>query len=342
MSDHRILSGERPHQDRRRLLKAVPGLALAVTGPLAVAQTAARTAGFPDRPVRVIVPFTAGGPADSVTRFIAARMAERWKQSVVVENRTGAGGIIGTQAVARSRPDGYTLLVVTNSTHAANTALFRSLPYDPIADFAPVSNLATGPLVLLSHPSLPVRNVQQLVEYGRANPGRLTYGYSGSSSQIAAVMLTHDGRFEALGVQYRSIPPQVTDLLGGQLSFTFADPANALPHIRSGQAIGLGVTATARTPLAPDLPTLTEAGLPGFQLVPWQGMAAPAGTDPAIIRRLFEALRARYDTEEVRRTYAALGFEVSLSESPEAYAAFIRSETTRWGDLVRLARIEPQ
>ncbi len=314
---------------------------LAGAGLLPLPRIAAAQA-FPSRPITLIVPFAAGSSTDVVGRQAARAISEATGGQVVVENRTGAGGIIGTQAVARSRPDGYTLLVVTNSTHAANTALFRSLPYDPIADFAPVSNLATGPLVLLSHPSLPVRNVQQLVEYGRANPGRLTYGYSGSSSQIAAVMLTHDGRFEALGVQYRSIPPQVTDLLGGQLSFTFADPANALPHIRSGQAIGLGVTATARTPLAPDLPTLTEAGLPGFQLVPWQGMAAPAGTDPAIIRRLFDALRARYDTEEVRRTYAALGFEVSLSESPEAYAAFIRSETTRWGDLVRLARIEPQ
>jgi tripartite-type tricarboxylate transporter receptor subunit TctC len=318
---------------RRALLAAASLLCLPR---LAVAQA------YPARPITLIVPFAAGSSTDVVGRQAARAISEAIGGQVVVENRTGAGGIIGTQAVARSRPDGYTLLIVTNSTHAANTVLFRSLPYDPIADFAPVSNLATGPLVLLSHPSLPIRSVQQLVEYGRANPGKLTYGFSGSSSQIAAVMLTHDGRFEALGVQYRSIPPQVTDLLGGQLSFTFADPANALPHIRSGQAIGLGVTATARTALAPDLPTLTEAGLPGFQLVPWQGMAAPAGTDPAIIRRLFDALRARYDTEEVRRTYAALGFEVSLSDSPDAYADFIRNETTRWGDLVRLARIEPQ
>lgn len=314
---------------------------MVAAGLLSLPRIAAAQA-YPARPITLIVPFAAGSSTDVVGRQAARAISEAIGGQVVVENRAGAGGIIGTQAVARSRPDGYTLLVVTNSTHAANTALFRSLPYDPIADFAPVSNLATGPLVLLSHPSLPVRNLQQLVEYGRANPGKLTYGYSGSSSQIAAVMLTHDGRFEALGVQYRSIPPQVTDLLGGQLSFTFADPANALPHIRSGQAIGLGVTATTRTTLAPDLPTLTEAGLPGFQLVPWQGMAAPAGTDPAIIRRLFDALRGRYDTEEVRRTYAALGFEVSLSESPDAYADFIRSETTRWGDLVRLAHIEPQ
>lgn len=297
---------------------------------------------YPSRPITLIVPFAAGSSTDVVGRQAARAIGEALGAQVVVENRTGAGGIIGAQAVARARPDGLTLLIVTNSTHAANTALFRSLPYDPVADFTPISNLATGPLILLSHPSLPVRNLQQLVEYGRANPGKLSYGYSGSSSQIAAVMLTHDGRFEALGVQYRSIPPQVTDLLAGQLHFTFADPGNALPHIRSGQAIGLGVTSMARTPLAPDLPTLTEAGLPGFQLVPWQGIAAPAGTDPAIIRRIFDALRSRYDTEDVRRTYAALGFEVTLSDSPEDYGAFIRSETTRWGDLVRLARIEPQ
>jgi tripartite-type tricarboxylate transporter receptor subunit TctC len=216
------------------------------------------------------------------------------------------------------------------------------LPYDPIANFAPISNLATGPLVLLSQPSLPVRSLQDLIAYGRANPGRLNYGYSGSSSQIAAVMLVDAARIEAVGVPYRSIPPTVTDLLGGQISFTFADPGNALPHIRSGAAIGLGVTSPQRTPLAPDMPSLSEAGLSGFDLAPWQGIAAPAGTDPAVIHRIFEALRARYDTPEVRQTYAALGFEVTLSASPGAYAAFIRTEIERWGNLVRQARIEPQ
>jgi tripartite-type tricarboxylate transporter receptor subunit TctC len=309
---------------------------------LAAAPRSLQAQAWPSRPVTLIVPFAAGSSTDIVGRQAARAVSEAIGASVVVENRTGAGGIVGTQAVARARPDGHTLLITTNSTHAANVALFRSLPYDPIADFAPISNPATGPLVLLGHPALPIRTAQQLVEYGRANPGRLSYGYSGSSSQIAAAMLTHDGRFEAVGVQYRSIPPQVTDLLAGQLHFTFADPSNALPHIRSGQAIGLGVTAPQRTALAPDIPTLAEAGLPGFQLVPWQGIAAPAGTDPAIVRRIFHALHSRYDTPDVRQHYAALGFEVSLSESPEAYGAFIRSEAVRWGDLVRLARIEPQ
>jgi tripartite-type tricarboxylate transporter receptor subunit TctC len=318
----------------RRGLLGVAGLLAASGG--AAAQS------WPSRPITLIVPFAAGSSTDIVGRQAARAITEATGASIAVDNRTGAGGIIGTQAVARARPDGYTLLIVTNSTHAANTALFRSLPYDPVADFVPISNLATGPLVLLSHPSLPVRNVRQLVAYGQANPGKLSYGYSGSSSQIAAAMLLSDGKFEAVGVQYRSIPPQVTDLLAGQLHFTFADPSNALQHIRSGQAIGLGITALQRSALAPELPTLTEAGLPGFQLVPWQGIAAPAGTDPAIITRIFEALRSRYDMPDVRQTYANLGFEVTLSESPDAYAAFIRSETQRWGDLVRLARIEPQ
>lgn len=309
---------------------------------LLAASSRARAQAWPDRPVTLIVPFAAGSSTDIVGRQAARAISEGTGATVAVENRTGAGGIIGTQLVARARPDGYTLLIVTNSTHAANTALFRSLPYDPVADFAPISNLAVGPLVLLSHPDLPVRSVHELVAYGRANPGKLSYGYSGSSSQIAAAMLLHDGAFEAVGVQYRSIPPQVTDLLAGQLHFTFADPSNALQHIRSGRAIGLGITALQRSALAPDLPTLTEAGLPGFQLVPWQGIAAPAGTDAAITGRIFEALRTRYDTPDVRHTYATLGFEVSLSQSPDAYAAFIRDETKRWGDLVRLARIEPQ
>jgi tripartite-type tricarboxylate transporter receptor subunit TctC len=306
------------------------------------AGAAAQQAGWPSRPITLVVPFAAGSSTDVVGRQAARAISEGTGQQVVVENRTGAAGIVGSQAVARARPDGYTLLIVTNSTHAANRALFRNLPYDPVADFAPISNLSTGPLILLSHPSLPFRTLAELTAYGRANPGKLSYGYSGSSSQIAAVMVTNGGKFEALGVQYRSIPPAVTDLLGGQISFTFADPGNALQHIRSGQAIGLGVTSAQRTPLAPDVPTLSEAGLPGFEVVPWQGIAAPAGTDPAIIARIFGALRERYDTSEVRRSYAALGFEVDLSPSPAAYADFIRTETSRWGELVQLARIEPQ
>ncbi|WP_426955658.1 Bug family tripartite tricarboxylate transporter substrate binding protein [Muricoccus radiodurans] len=315
---------------------------LAGAAALLAAPRLAAAQAYPSRPITIIVPFAAGSSTDVVGRQAARALSEGLGQQAVVENRTGAGGIIGTQAVARARPDGHTLLIVTNSTHAANKALFRSLPYDPVADFAPISNLATGPLVLLSHPSLPARTLQELIAHGRANPGKLSYGYSGSSSQIAATMLVDAARIEAVGVPYRSIPPTVTDLLGGQLSFTFADPGNALPHIRAGSAIGLGVTSPHRTPLAPDMPSLSEAGLTGFDLAPWQGIAAPAGTDPAIIARIFEALRARYDTPEVRQTYAALGFEVTLSASPTAYAEFIRTETDRWGELVRQARIEPQ
>jgi tripartite-type tricarboxylate transporter receptor subunit TctC len=320
----------------RRFLLGGAALMVATRGAQAQAQA------WPSRPITIVVPFAAGSSTDIVGRQAARAIGEALGAQAVVENRTGAGGILGSQMVARAKPDGYTLLVVTNSTHAANTALFRSLPYDPVNDFAPISNLANGPLVLMCHPSQPFRSLAELIAFGRANPGKLTYGYSGSSSQIAGVMVTNGGKFEALGVQYRSIPPTVTDLLGGQLAFTFADPANALPHIRSGAAIGLGVTSAHRTPLAPEIPTLAEAGLPGFELVPWQGIAAPTGTDPAIVERLFGALKSRYDTPEVRANYAALGFEVDLSASPDAYADFIRTETVRWGDLVRLARIEPQ
>jgi tripartite-type tricarboxylate transporter receptor subunit TctC len=308
----------------------------------ATRSTTAQAQAWPSRPITIIVPFAAGSSTDVVGRQAARAIGEALGTQAVVDNRTGAGGILGSQLVARARPDGYTLLVITNSTHAANTALFRSLPYDPVKDFAPVSNLANGPLMLMCHPSQPFRTLAELIAFGRANPGKLTYGYSGSSSQIAGVMVTNSGQFEALGVQYRSIPPTVTDLLGGQLAFTFADPANALPHIRSGAAIGLGVTSIHRTPLAPDIPTLAEAGLPGFELVPWQGIAAPAGTDPTIVDQVFKALRSHYDTPDVRANYAALGFEVDLSASPDAYADFIRTETVRWSNLVRLARIEPQ
>ena len=321
------------------------GAARAASAALAAMATltlpAAAQDAYPSRPVTIVVPFAAGSSTDTVGRTAAAALESQLGQRFVVENKTGAGGIIGTESVARAKSDGYTLLIGTNSTHAANLKLFKSLPYDPVKDFAPISDLSTQCLMLMTHPSVPARSVAELTAYGKANPGVLKGGYSASSSQITVTVFGDKGGFKFGPVSYRSTPPTVTDLIGGHISFTFADFSNSLPHIEAGKARGLAVTCPARSPLAPNVPTLKEAGI-DFELIAWQGLFAPAGTPPAVLKRIHDALKAAYDTPEVRKRYGALGFEVDFSPSPEHYTNFIKAETVKWSDMVVKAGIEPQ
>ena len=316
--------------------KAAVAAALAALTLPAAAQDA-----YPSRPVTIVVPFAAGSSTDTVGRTAAAALEAQLGQRFVVENKTGAGGIIGTESVARAKPDGYTLLIGTNSTHAANVKLFKSLPYDPVKDFAPITDLSTQCLMLMTHPSVPAKTVAELVAYGKANPGVLKAGYSASSSQISVSVFGEKGGFKYGPVSYRSTPPTVTDLLGGHISYTFADFSNSIPHIDAGKAVGLAVTCPVRTPLAPNTPTMKEAGI-DYELIAWQGLFAPAGTPPAVVKKIHDALKAAYDTPDVRKRYNALGFEVDFSPSPEHYADFIKAEAVKWSDMVVKAGIEPQ
>ncbi len=299
-------------------------------------------ADFPDRVITIIVPFAAGSPTDVVGRQAAQAISQGLGKQVIVEDRPGAGGIVGTLAVAQAPADGTRLLIITNSTHAANVALFKSLPYDPVKDFTPISNLNFSPMLLLAHPSVPARSLAELTAYGRANPGRLTIGESGASTIIAASKLMALGKFEATKVPYQSIPPAMKDLIGGHISLSFADYGAAASHLKSKTLIALGVTSLTRSPLTPDVPTLDEAGLSGFDVSGWQGIAAPAKTDRALIEKIFAAIKTHYDTAAVRERFNMLGLVVGTSASPPAYADFIARETERWSGMVKAAGIPPQ
>jgi len=310
----------------------------------AVAAPVARAADdYPNRVITVVVPFGAGSPTDIVGRQAAQAISKGLNQQVIVENRPGAAGVIGTKLVATAPADGYRLLIITNSTHAANVALFKTLSYDPVGDFTPITNLSVSPMLLLANPvKAPVRSLAELRAYGKANPKKLDVGESGASTQIAASKLMELGGFEAVKVQYQSIPPALTDLLGGQIALTFADIGSAMPHVNGGKAVALGITSLKRSNLAPDVPTLDEAGLSGFDVSGWQGLAAPAKTPPEVIARIFGAIKAHYDAPDVHQRFNGIGLQVDTSADPAAYQRFIASETIRWSGMVRAAGIEPQ
>ena len=308
--------------------------ALALTRP-AAAQT------YPTRTIRFIVPFSAGSGTDTVARIVGEHVARSLGQPVVVENQVGASGVLAAQNVARAAPDGYTVLIATNTTHAANASLLKSIPYDPVADFEPVSKLGTITLALIAHPSVPARTVQELVAHAKANPGKLTFGAGSSSSRLAGEMLKARAGIDIVHVSYRSNPQAITDILGGQISLVFADMATTLPQVRGGKVTGLGVSTAERSPLAPDLPTMAEAGIAGYDLSAWFAAFLPARTPRPVVDRLHDAFAAALDDKGTRDRLLAAGIEPQAS-TPEALGAFVVSETTKWADIVKAVGIRPE
>lgn len=308
---------------------------------VAAAPAGVRADTFPNRPIRFLVPFAAGSATDAVARLVGERVSAELKQTVVVENQAGASGVIAAQNVARAAPDGHTVLITTNTTHGANQSLLKSVPYDALADFAPLSRLGYNPLILLVNASLPVKSVADLVAYGRANPGRLTFGSGSSSSRVCGELLKMRTGLEATHVPYRSIPPAVTDLIGGQISFTFADPQTAMPQAEAGKVRGLAVSGTFRIALAPDLPTMTEAGVPDYDIVAYFAGSAPAKTPAPIVERLASALSGAVRDKATVDKLAAVGIEASAS-TPDELRAQVASEIGKWAAIVKSAGIEPQ
>src|SRR5712675_501536 len=260
-----------------RLLVAA-SLAAGVLGALDAAQADT----YPTRPIRLVVPFAAGSATDTLARVLGQKLAAAEGWNVVIENMAGASGMLAAQNVARAAPGGHTVFVTSNTTHAANRNLFKKLSYDPIADFEPVGKLGTITLALAVHPSVPAGDVKELIAYGKANPGKLSFGSGSSSSRIAGEMLKTLAGFDMLHVPYKSNPMAVTDLLGGQISLVFADVSTTLPQIRGGKAKGLGVSSARRSPLAPDLPTMVEEGVAGYELTAWFAAFVPAKTPKPI------------------------------------------------------------
>src|SRR4051812_6332133 len=267
---------------------------------LVLFSSAALAQAYPTKPVKLVVPFPAGSATDQVARLTGAQLQEALGQPFVVENKSGAQGAIAAAEVAKAAPDGYTLMLTTNTPQAANVSLFKKLAYDPVKDFAPVARIGTTSFMLMVRPDFPAKNLNDFLKHTRSNPGKFSAGYGSAGSQVSLAMLKSMGKLDVVDVPYKGIPQAVTDTLGGSLAFTFVDLSNALPQARGGKLRGLAGTSPKRTPLAPDTPAIAEE-LPGYELIAWFALMAPAKTPPAIVQRLQDAaLRgiARPDVKE--------------------------------------------
>jgi tripartite-type tricarboxylate transporter receptor subunit TctC len=303
-------------------------LAAALFAPGASAQE------YPSRPVRVVVPFAPGGPNDIIVRLVAQKLFESWGQPFVVENRAGAGGNVGTDYVAKSAPDGYTLLSVGPGSLIINP-LVAKVPYDAERDFAPITIMARAPNALVAHPSLPVRSVKDLIALARARPGAINYGSGGNGStpHLSAALFAAMAGIELTHVPYKGTAPATTDLIGGQVQIAFLGIPAVLPHVKSGKLRVLAVTGLRRSPELPDVPTVDESGVPGYDVSPWYGLLAPAGTPRAVVARLAEEATQIVRTAEVREKLAAQGAEAA-GGTPEEYAAVIRADAATWARVI--------
>jgi tripartite-type tricarboxylate transporter receptor subunit TctC len=313
---------------------------LAIAAPaLAPAPAAAQT--YPAKPIKFIVPFTAGSATDTLARVLGQKLTAANGWTVVVENMAGASGFIAAQNVVRAAPDGHTVFITSNTTHAANQNLFKKLPYDPIADFEPITRLGNIPLALAVHPSVPANNVRELIAYGKANPGKLTFGAGSTSARMAGEMLKAFAGFDMLHVPYRSNPLAVTDLLGGTISLVFADVSTTMPQIRAGKVKGLGVSSLQRSPLAPDLPTMVEEGIANYELIGWFAAFVPAKTPKPIVDTLNAALKRAVEDKAVEESLLKAGIE-PLTSTPDELRAYVVSETKKWADIVKAAGIQAE
>ena len=302
--------------------------------------TAALAQSYPAKPIRLIVPFAAGGGNDNVARLVGKHLSDSLGQQLVIDNRPGAGGVLGAELAAKAVPDGYTLFLGGVGSHAVNPNLNVSLPYDPIRDFAPVALLAQAPLVLVVHPSVPADSITAFVALARSRPGQLNYASNGngSSSHLAAVMFDSMTGVDMVHVPYKGLSPALTDLLSGRVQLMFSSVVAILPHIKAGKLRGLAVTGSRRLASMPNLPTIAESGMPGYEASSWYGVLAPAGTPREIVARLNAELVKALEQPEVRTSLLAEGAE-PIGGTPEQFAAHIRSEKERLGKLIREAKI---
>jgi tripartite-type tricarboxylate transporter receptor subunit TctC len=303
---------------------------------LAVA-TGAFAQGYPAKPAKVIVPYPPGGPTDIVARIVSQKLSDQTGQQFIVENRPGAGGNIGAEAVAKSPGDGYTLLVATTA-HAINPSLFRSLGYNLTRDFAPVSQLTSGPLVIVANPSLPAKTVPELISLAKAKPGSLNYASSGNgqSTHLAAELFATMAGIRMNHIPYKGSAPALTDVMGGQASLMFDTMLSAMPHVKNGKLKAIAVTSAARSSAAPDVPTVAESGLSGYEAIAWNALLVPATTAAEIAGKLNAELKKALDAPEVKDRFSAQGFSAAWS-TREAFAKFIQSELDKWAKVVKVS-----
>ena len=328
---------------RRGLLAAAGALAVAPSAQApAPAQAQAQAQAWkPSRSVTIVVPFGAGSGTDAITRILAGLLEPEWGQPVVVENRAGANGALAAAQVARSAPDGHTLMMTTNTPHAANPALMRRLDYDPVGDFTAISLAGNYTFWLAVPQASPVRSLRDLLAAAKARPGRLTYASGNSTGIVAGGAIAAQGGVQMIHVPYRTTPPAITDVIAGRVDCMVVDVTASLGQVQAGSLRVLGVTSRERSALVPEVPTLHEEGLADFNVVAWAGVLGPAGLPPEIAASTNAVFRRVWDQPGTVQRLAAIGFEAKTS-TPESFAAFIREEITKWGRMARAAGIEPE
>jgi tripartite-type tricarboxylate transporter receptor subunit TctC len=308
-----------------------------------VATGASAQDAYPSKPVRIVVPYPAGGVADLLPRTVGLKLSEKWKQPVVVENKPGASGNIGMAEGARAEPDGYTLVLAPTGNLTVNQFLFKDMPFDVVKDFTPVTVLATSPNVLVVHPSVPAKTFKEFVAYAKANPRKLNFSSpgSGSGAHLAGELLNVEAGIRSVHVPYKGMAPAVSDLVGGQVQMMFAGISTALQHIRAGRLVALAIASPQRSPQLPDVPTVAESGIPGFDVTSWYGIVVRAGTPPPVVRKLQADMAEALASSDVREKLAALGLD-PLGNAPDEFQRMIAAESRKWSEIVRRADIKPQ
>ena len=296
---------------------------------------------YPSKPITIVVPFGPGSATDTITRVVAQHLTAGLNQSIVVETRPGANGAIAAAYVARAAPDGYTLFMSTNSPHSAAPTLNKSIAYDPIKDFAPITRVGSYTLMLVVNPAVPAKSVAELIAYGKANPGKLSFASGNSSGVVAGETLKSWAGIDMVHVPYRSVPPALNDVRGGRVSMMFSDLTTGLPHVRANALRALAVTRLQRSTLFPELPTLDEAGVKGFDMDSWAAMFAPAETPHEIVTQLNAELRKIIDNPETKARLGMVGFE-AFSSTPEELGEFVKVQLAKWTKMIKDAGIEPE
>jgi tripartite-type tricarboxylate transporter receptor subunit TctC len=303
---------------------------------LASLAAVAQAQAWPSKPIKWVVPFAPGGTTDILARTVGEKLAVALGQPVIIENKPGAGGGVGAEFTAKSAPDGYTIMGGTISTHAINASLYKSLPYDPVKDFVAITLIARVPNMLVINPSVPAKDVKELIALLKANPGKYSFASSGNgtSQHLSGELFKSMSGTDMQHIPYKGSPPALQDVVGGQVAMTFDNITTALPLAKAGKLRALAVTTAKRSSVAPEVPTLAESGLPGFEVGSWQGVFAPAGTPPEIVKRLNAEIVKALNMPDVREKLSGLGAEI-VADSPEEFSALVKAEVAKWADVVK-------
>ncbi len=315
-------------------------LAVAISASVLAFAAGAQTREWPQAPIKIIVPFGAGSGADQVARLIGQELSVTLGQPVIIDNKAGAGGNIGATAAARAAADGYTLFVTTNTTQAANPHLYKQLPYDPIKDFAPISRIANTPALLVAHPSVPAKNLAELIALAKSKPNKLSYASGSAGTLVPGAMLTFDADIDMVHVPYKSIPDGLKDVMAGTVDMMFTDMATGSIQVKAGRVKALGVSSTKPSALMPDVPPIANT-LKGFELLAWYAMYAPAGTPQAVVDRLHKSIVSAMSKPEVSVKFTTLGLE-PITSTPKQLADFNLSELEKWGRVIKRSGATPQ